>query len=63
MAKHNMICTEICEDCIHSDIDKTDILLKFHCSAKNKDYYFGQYVPCTFMEKRKRGATKTQKQG
>lgn len=47
--KGNLICTTECEKCIHSKInDKNSV--KFHCSAKDKDYYFGQYVSCESMD-------------
>ena len=55
--KGNMICTSECEECIYSDLNEENINTKFHCSAKNKDYIYGQYVPCDLKEKRKDGAT------
>lgn len=56
MAKYgNIICTSECAYCIHSDINIEDIKPKFHCDAKNKDYIYGQYIPCDFKEIRKDG--------
>lgn len=55
--KGNMICTSKCADCVHSDIDKENIKIKFHCDAKDKDYSYGQYVFCELMECRKDGST------
>ena len=58
MAKHgNVICTNECKQCIHSDIDSGNIKLKFHCDAKDKDYIYGQYIPCDYKETRKDGST------
>ena len=58
MAKNgNMICTSECVNCIHSDINNENVQLKFHCDAKEKDYIYGQYVPCDFKEIRKDGST------
>lgn len=59
MAKKSkdMICTSECAECIHSDLDINKITPKFHCDAKNKDYIYGQYVPCEFKELRKDGKT------
>ena len=59
MARKNngMICTSECVKCVHSDIQENNINLKFHCSAKNKDYIYGQYVPCELKELRKDGTT------
>ena len=54
--KGHIICTSECEFCIHSDLSKENINTKFHCDAKNKDYIYGQYVPCDFKEL-KNGAT------
>lgn len=53
--KGNMICTSECADCVHSDIDKENIEIKFHCDAKSKDFIFGQYIPCNLKEQRKDG--------
>ena len=53
----SMICTSECVKCIHSDLNEDIIFPKFHCFAKNKDYIYGQYVPCDFKELRKDGAT------
>jgi len=55
--RNDMICTNECVNCIHSDIDSENIKLKFHCDAKEKDYIYGQYVPCDFKELRKDGTT------
>lgn len=57
MSKKNnkTICTSRCVDCVHSDLDSNNISARFHCDAKNKDYVYGQYVPCDFKELRKDG--------
>lgn len=57
MAKRrgNMICTSECSGCVHSDISKENVNKQFHCDAKNKDYFYGQYVPCDYKELRKDG--------
>lgn len=59
MAKkgNDMICTNECVECIYSDLDANNIALKFHCNAKNKDYIYGQYVPCEFKELRSNETT------
>lgn len=51
----DMINTKECIDCIHSDLDKQKVKLKFHCDAKSKDFIFGQYIPCNLKEQRKDG--------
>ena len=53
----SMICTSECAECIHSNLDVKNIALKFHCNAKDRDYIYGQYVPCEFKELRKDGKT------
>lgn len=42
-----MIITSECEECIYGSIveaDKTHIKVK--CSKKDKEYYYGQCIPC-----------------
>lgn len=46
----NMICTTECVNCIHSDLNCEKITAKFYCSAKDKHYYYGQYVSCGSKE-------------
>ena len=55
--KNNMICTTECEKCIHSDISTEKMSVRFHCNAKDKDYIYGQYIPCNQKESRKDEAT------
>lgn len=54
--RRSMICTSECVNCIHSNISSEIVKNKFHCNAKNKDYFYGQYVPCDFKELKKDGA-------
>lgn len=54
MANANMILTNKCEKCIHSSIDDTDkAWIKIYCKIKNKTYYWGQCIPCDYIEVRK----------
>ena len=46
----SMICTSECSECVHSNLDVKNITLKFHCNAKDKDYFYGQYIPCDLKE-------------
>lgn len=40
-----------CENCVYGKIDETNkAKIKIHCDIKNKDYYFGQYIPCDYFE-------------
>ena len=48
--KGNVICTDVCQTCVHSNLNEETVNNKFHCDAKNKDYFYGQYVPCDFKE-------------
>lgn len=50
----NMIITSECEKCIHSSIDEKDkAKIKIYCNIKNKTYYWGQCIPCDFIEIKK----------
>lgn len=50
----NMIITSECEKCIHSVIDGTDkSKIKVYCDIKDKTYYFGQCIPCEYVELKK----------
>lgn len=43
----SMINTSECEHCTHSEIDDSNkAKVVVHCRAKNKDYIYGQCVPC-----------------
>lgn len=38
---------EYCEDCLNAIIDESDKKkLKVHCGARNRDYIWGQCIPC-----------------
>lgn len=50
----SMIITSECEKCIHSVIDETDkSKIKVYCDIKDKTYYFGQCIPCEYIELKK----------
>ena len=51
-----MIITSECLDCEHGFVCE-DNNQKVHCSLKNKDYFFGQRIPCE-DKKRKIGGEK-----
>lgn len=51
-----MITTSECIDCEHGSVCE-DNKQKVHCSYKNKDYFFGQRIPCEDKTK-KIGANK-----
>lgn len=43
----SIITTSKCESCVYGKIiekSKSDITV--HCSARNKDYQYGQRIPC-----------------
>lgn len=49
-----MILTSECENCKYSSIDDSNkARVKIYCSEKEKTYYWGQYVPCENINKRK----------
>lgn len=42
-----MILTSECEQCIYSTIDETNKAhVKIKCNKRNKEYYYGQCIPC-----------------
>lgn len=50
----NMILTSECEECIYGVIDETSkASVKVRCTHKNKEYYYGQCIPCENKTKRK----------
>ena len=50
----NMILTSECEECRYGLIDDTDkAKVKVKCIHKDKEYYFGQCIPCENKKKRK----------
>lgn len=56
----NMILTSECEKCDYGIIDDSNkARVKVKCIKKDKEYYYGQYVPCDNMRKRKQGDNNT----
>lgn len=51
----SMILTSECEQCDFGIVDDSNkSCIKVRCIDKNKEYYYGQYVPCDNKNKRKR---------
>lgn len=51
MAEMNMILTSECEQCNNSVINNEDkAKVTVYCSAKDKTYYWGQCIPCSFRD-------------
>lgn len=49
-----MILTSECEECTYGIIDDNDkARIKVKCTYKDKEYYYGQCVPCENIFKRK----------
>ena len=54
-----MILTSECEKCEYGSIDDSNkSCIKVKCTDKNKEYFFGQCVPCGNMRKRRSGEDK-----
>lgn len=52
----NMILTSECEECKYGIIDESNkAKIKVFCEDKNKEYYYGQCIPCENKTKKKRG--------
>ena len=41
-----------CKYCVLNQEDKKNVIV--HCNARNKDYHYGQRIPCEDMEKKER---------
>ena len=42
-----------CENCQYSDIDDTNkAMIIVHCRARDKNYYWGQCIPCEDYRKK-----------
>ena len=51
----NVIITSECEFCQYGTIDDTDkARVMVHCDYRDKEYYFGQCVPCDDMKKKEK---------
>lgn len=51
-----MILTSECEKCDYGIIDDSNkARIKVKCLQKNKEYYYGQCIPCDNKKKRKSG--------
>ncbi|MCR2049718.1 hypothetical protein NSB25_20905 [Acetatifactor muris] len=50
----NMILTSECEQCTYGIIDESNkARIKVKCNLKNKEYHYGQCIPCENKRKRK----------
>lgn len=48
-----LICSDECEKCINCTLDESNrAKVKVICSAKEKEYYYGQYVNCDDFSKK-----------
>lgn len=50
-----IICGRDCEDCVNAQFVEDRKSLKVFCEARNKEYYYGQRVPCDDYEKYDKG--------
>lgn len=51
--KYNTINTSECSKCQFCTLDETDKKrIVVHCSARDKDYMYGQRIPCDDMKKK-----------
>ena len=49
----SMILTSECEECIYGVIDESDkARIKVKCTYKDKEYYYGQCIPCNNKSKK-----------
>ncbi len=50
----NMIITSECEKCVYGIIDESNkACIKVKCTRKDKEYYYGQCIPCDCKIERK----------
>lgn len=50
-----IINTSECQECVYSDInyiDKSKIYI--NCSKKEKQYFYGQCIPCSYKKKKEK---------
>lgn len=51
----SMILTSECEDCEYGIINDDDpAKIKVFCSYRNKEYYYGQCIPCENKTKKRK---------
>ena len=48
-----MIITAECEGCVHGEIFKVGKIEKVRCLYKEKEYYYGQCIPCEHRQKKR----------
>ena len=49
----NMICTSECVKCTHCELnDSNKANIRIHCKLKEKEYCYGQKIPCENYTKR-----------
>ena len=49
-----MIITAECEDCVYGECFKVGNIEKVRCAYKEKEYYYGQCIPCEHRQKKRK---------
>jgi hypothetical protein len=48
-----MIITAECEDCVYGELFKVGKIEKVRCMYKEKEYFYGQCIPCDHKQKKR----------
>jgi len=49
----SIIITSECESCVYGNVDDSDkAKVMIYCKAKDKTYYYGQYIPCEIKKEK-----------
>jgi hypothetical protein len=49
----SMIITAECEHCVYGEVFKIGKIEKVRCSYKEKEYFYGQCIPCDHKQKKR----------
>ena len=49
----SMIITAECEQCVYGELFKVGKIEKVRCLYKEKEYYYGQCIPCEHKQKKR----------
>lgn len=49
-----MIITSECEECVYGECFMVSKIEKVRCSYKEKEYYYGQCIPCEHKQKKRK---------
>ena len=59
----SMIITSECEECVYGEVFKVGKIEKVRCLYKEKEYYYGQCIPCEHKQNKRKDVEDNERSG